>query len=284
MSKLTTVGHIPRGRLLRADIDCSRLGFGGSRLHYISTARGRQQILEAAYACGINYFDVAPVYGHGLAERALGSFLKRHAAERERFVVATKWGLPMASWLDRIPERAVGGAVMLEILRRKILGAPARPVLTSTLVIESLKASLRRLETPYIDILWLHEPERIPDPVAVLAALRQLRTDGMLRFVGIAGYPDHVRRTLKVFAQAQDPDLPLLLQSDEQGWTKENIPDVTFGAISLGPQRRCAPRIEGDQAGERLRVALARRAQGVVLISTTQPDNLRQLVQHVGVV
>ncbi len=47
-------------------------------------------VLEAAWECGIRYFDTAPHYGLGLSERRLGAFLA--GKPRDEFVVSTKVG------------------------------------------------------------------------------------------------------------------------------------------------------------------------------------------------
>lgn len=280
---MNTIAHIPRRNLIRAEIECSRIGFGGSRLHYISSTRAQQTILETAFSYGINYFDVAPLYGHGLAERALGSFLKRHSSEREKLVVATKWGLPGATWTDWFPENGLHYCATIEALRRKVLGHPSRPLLTTDFLLQSVEASLQRLCTPYIDILWMHEPkpELIPCPDAILTTLRALRKAGKIRFIGIAGYPEHVGPTLQAIGIGASPDMPVLRQCDEQSWNSEDIPDVTFGAISKAEQRRSASRIDRKIAADRLRLAIARRKNGVVLFSTTNPDNIRHIAKQV---
>ena len=285
MSESMPSGNIHQAPLFRADIICSRIGFGGSRLHYLSNPGDRQTLLETAYSCGINYFDVAPLYGHGLAERTLGQFLKRHAAEREKLVIATKWGLPTAAWTDRIPERGLRYALVGELMRRKLLGNPTAPTLTSALVRQSVEASLRRLNTSYIDILWMHEPEphRLPDPAALFETLHDLCASGKVRFVGVAGYPAHVEPTAQIFDHMTSFDLPILRQCDEQSWTPDVVPDVTFGAILQGPQSRSTPKPDGATAGDRLGKALGRRGQGVVLISTTKPENIKVLAKQATV-
>lgn len=285
MNKPKSSSHIHKTPLVRADILCSRIGFGGSRLHYLSNPRDRQSLLETAYSCGINYFDVAPLYGHGLAERTLGQFLKRHAADRGQLVIATKWGLPAATWTDRIPERGLRYALVGELIRRKLLGNPTAPTLTAALVRQSVEASLRRLNTSYIDILWMHEPEphRIPDPVALFETLHDLCASDKVRFVGVAGYPAHVEPTAQIFDHMTSFDLQILRQCDEQSWTPDVVPDVTFGAISPGPQSRSAPKPGGATAEDRLGQALGRRKQGVVLISTTKPENIKVLAKQVTI-
>ena len=264
---------------MRANIMCSRIGFGGSRLHHLPTAQARHNILETAYECGINYFDVAPLYGSGLAERALGRFLDRHSEERKKLVIATKWGLPAEPWTDRLSERCLPYASAVVNFKRKFVGAISRPLLTPELLVSSVEQSLRRLGTSYIDILWMHEPEPalLPCPASVYAQLRELCLEGKIRFAGVAGYSSHVESTLQAFAATANSDFPLLQQIDELGWSPKCVPDVTFSAISQGPQKARVPRLEATTAKERLRNALARRKQGVVLISTTRPENLRQL-------
>lgn len=275
---------IIQSQLVRSEITCSRIGFGGSRLHHIRSNSDRERLLETAYECGINYFDVAPVYGHGLAERTIGVFLKRHAGKRDRITLATKWGLPSAQWTDRVPKAGLRQASLAEILRQKVFGKTIKPLLTPELVVQSVEASLRRLETDYIDILWVHEPdpERMTDPEGVLNALDELSKAGKIRLVGVAGYPQHVGPTVRAFEQVRHLDFPILRQCDEQSWGADDVPDVTFGAISQEPQRFGAPPIEGLLAVDRLRSALARRTKGVVLVSTTKVENLRQLAHHFG--
>src|SRR5918997_4313606 len=70
-----------------------RLGFGGANLGNLFTAMSDEQahaVLEAAWECGIRYFDTAPHYGLGLSERRLGRFLA--GKPRAEYVVSTKVG------------------------------------------------------------------------------------------------------------------------------------------------------------------------------------------------
>ena len=56
------------------------------------TDREAQETLESAWAVGIRYFDVAPWYGYGLAERRFGHFL--HNQPRQEFLLSSKVGNP----------------------------------------------------------------------------------------------------------------------------------------------------------------------------------------------
>ena len=77
----------------RTGLAVSQLGFGaapfGNLLADVPDHATRAAV-DAALAAGINYFDTAPFYGHGLSEHRLGEALRGHA--RERYVVSTKVG------------------------------------------------------------------------------------------------------------------------------------------------------------------------------------------------
>ncbi|SDX84194.1 aldo/keto reductase [Citreimonas salinaria] len=266
---------VPRTRLPRADIECSRLGLGGSRLHRLKDESERQAMLGTALDLGITYFDVAPVYGHGMAERSLGRFIAARRSERDGITIATKWGIPGAGWTDAVPQRLLRPAVLAEMVRRKVLPARERPAFTPEAMSLSVERSLRRLGVERIDVLWMHEPEPalLQEPQAVRAGLDALVAEGKIRAYGVAGYDAHVRPTLAQFGEAS-----VLRQIDEGHWRPEAPPDVTFGALSQGPQHRGEPGLDTGTVIDRLRHALDRRPEGVVLVSTTKPANLRALV------
>jgi len=81
------------GAKLRIPEDLGRLGLGtagiGNLFHEVSD-HDAHEVVHAAWAGGIRYFDTAPHYGLGLAERRLGSALARYP--REEFLLSTKVG------------------------------------------------------------------------------------------------------------------------------------------------------------------------------------------------
>lgn len=93
------------------------------------TARG---IVETAYDSGINFFDLADVYGNGGAEEQMGAILKQYP--RHTLVISTKVFWPMS---DDINDRGLS--------RKHIL--------------ESIDKSLKRLQTDYVDIYFCHRPD-----------------------------------------------------------------------------------------------------------------------------
>src|SRR5437773_1596207 len=90
---------IPEVRLDRSGLRTSRLAFGTSRLHHVDYQKS-QRLLALAAELGFVHFDTAPAYGDGLAERAVGRFIKRN---RTSFVIATKYGIPPDPVLEAAP-------------------------------------------------------------------------------------------------------------------------------------------------------------------------------------
>jgi aryl-alcohol dehydrogenase-like predicted oxidoreductase len=136
----------------------SRIGLGCSNFGKRCDGAAAAAIVGAALDAGINFFDVADVYGEGTAESLLGRGL---AGRRDEAVVATKFGHATKDARDP-SERG---------------GHPKN-------VTRSADASLRALGTDRIDLLQLHEPD--PDvPVAeTLGALQTLVDQGKVRWVG----------------------------------------------------------------------------------------------------
>ena len=251
-------------------ITTSRIGVGTSRLHYLRSS-DRRRLLDGAFDAGVIHFDTAPSYGDGLAERALGAFVRDR---RDRVVVATKVGFAADPLIERWP----GPAMPLRGLRaaaRKFGFWQSRPLpLTATAIRGSVEQSLRRMKTGWIDILFLHEPslERLPSPSEAWYELVKLREEGLVRAFGLAGSWQPMRPVLSVA-----PELGMLVQTAEAEWSGERLPDITYGAIATASQQYWSRSVPEDVARDRLRTALARRPHGVVLISTTRMDHLRHL-------
>jgi D-threo-aldose 1-dehydrogenase len=169
----------------------SRLGLGTESLHRLG-AGARRDLLAAAYDAGVRYFDTAPLYGHGIAERELGLFAAaRRAAGVESVLLATKVGRVPNPWLMRRPA-LVRPHMVLRALARKLPraargDAPQRfePAWLRT----SVEGSLARLAIDALDIVYLHEPTlaRLGDADAVAAALTRLKADGKTRCIGMSG-------------------------------------------------------------------------------------------------
>jgi Aldo/keto reductase family len=150
------------------------------------------------------------------------------------------------------------------------------PPLTAVGLRESVECSLRRLKTDWIDILLLHEPhpDRLVHPAEILDQFVNLRQRGLLRAFGLAGAWSGIGPLLTTA-----PELAQVVQTPENEWSETFPPDITYGALTAGSQNYFAAGIGPEAAVKRLRPALVRRPNGVVIVSTTKMNNLRVLAE-----
>jgi D-threo-aldose 1-dehydrogenase len=169
MSELTAgerrVGTLhPLGR---STVQVSALSLGTAPLGNLYTEvsdDASTATVQAALRLGLRYIDVAPFYGHGIAERRLGAALA--GVPRDEVVISTKVG--------RLLRPDAGGAL--------------QPVFDFTAdgVKRSVEESLHRLGLDRIDILYIHDPDDHLDQAIDEAypALHQLRAEGVVGAIG----------------------------------------------------------------------------------------------------
>lgn len=158
------------------------LGYGSANLGNLYRAISDEQawlVLEAAWDAGIRYFDTAPHYGLGLAERRLGAFLA--TKPRDEFVLSTKVGRLLRS----SPETAH----TFDDANQFVVPADLRRVwdFTPDGIRRSLDESLERLGLDAVDVLFLHDPEQFDLDEAERSAyptLAALRDEGLVHAVG----------------------------------------------------------------------------------------------------
>ena len=179
----------------------SALGFGCAGLFGLPRKADRRAVLETAFDAGIRHFDVAPMYGLGLAEAELAPILRRH---RDETTVTTKFGID-PTFLGRIAGRTQGPARAImgkyPRLRRELKDAGRGPGsgwvgrllyasggFDSTIAERSLRRSLHALGTDYVDIFVLHDPtaDLIGAP-EIVEYLNEQRSSGRIRCWGITG-------------------------------------------------------------------------------------------------
>lgn len=121
------------------------------------------KIIDRAIDAGINFLDTANVYSRGRSEEVTGEALKRNG-KRQQTVLATKFHGQMA---DDDPN-ALGNS------RRHI--------------IEQCEASLKRLQTDYIDLYQVHRPSSDTPIDETLRALDDLIRSGKVRYIGTSTF------------------------------------------------------------------------------------------------
>jgi len=148
-------------RVSRLGLGCA--GFGGVGSDAALIGRGEDEatafaLMDHALECGINYFDTANSYGGGTSEAMIGRWL---ASRRTRAAVflATKVSTPMGPGVND------GG-----LSRRHIL--------------QHVDASLRRLQTEWIDLYMMHQVDDRTSLEETLRALDDLVHSGKVRYLG----------------------------------------------------------------------------------------------------
>ena len=126
---------------------------------------------EAAFDAGINFFDTANIYGRGAAETAWGEILSKHP--RDSYVLATKLYFPMSD-------------------------DPADHGLSAAQVSKQIDASLRRLQTDYVDLYQCHRFDPDVPIEETVEALAKVVADGKARHVGFSEWlPDQLSAALE---------------------------------------------------------------------------------------
>ncbi|XP_049772735.1 voltage-gated potassium channel subunit beta-2-like [Schistocerca cancellata] len=123
------------------------------------TEEAAEQIVLLAYDSGINVFDLSEAYSGPRAELELGRILQRHGWKRSSYIVTTK-----IYWNTKSDERG---------LSRKH-------------VIESVKASLQRLQLTYIDVVIVHKADPMCPMEEVVRAMNHVISQGWAMYWGTA--------------------------------------------------------------------------------------------------
>lgn len=149
-------------QLGQSGLTVSVVGLGcnnfGGRVKDVGVARA---VVDAALDDGVTLLDTSNTYGNkGGSEAALGEIL---GSRRDRVVLATKWGHDMGEG----PGTARGSR---RYIRRAVEG------------------SLRRLQTDYIDLYQLHEPDALTPISETLGALDDLIHEGKVRYIGSSNF------------------------------------------------------------------------------------------------
>lgn len=137
----------------------------GEDLGWGSSVEESQAIIDRYVELGGNFIDTANFYTKSHSEKILGDHVGRHPARRDRLVLATKFSGNL------YPGDPNGGGSG----RKSIVGA--------------CENSLRRLQTDYIDLYWLHNWDAHTPIDETMAALDDLVRAGKVRYIGVSDTP-----------------------------------------------------------------------------------------------
>jgi len=165
-------------------------------------------IMDYAYEHGVNFFDTANTYTRGESERIVGMGLK---GRRDAIVLATKVCNPTGKNMND------GG-----LSRRSILSC--------------VDDSLKRLDTDYIDIYYMHRPDPLTDLEETLETMSGLVTAGKVRYIGVSN-----------FAAWQIADM--LHICDKRGYVAPVITQNVYNLLTRGLESELAPFLKAHKIG-----------------------------------
>jgi aryl-alcohol dehydrogenase-like predicted oxidoreductase len=163
-----------------------------------------QQIFEAFVEAGGNFIDTANNYTNGASERIVGELISQ---AREQFVIATKYTLRMANGNERNFNE--GGN------SRKSMRA-------------AVEASLCRLNTDYIDLLYLHMWDFMTPIEEILRAMDDLVRAGKVLYIGFSDTPSWVISHAIGLAE-------------RHGWVRPVVTQAPYSLLDRGMERDLIP-------------------------------------------
>jgi aryl-alcohol dehydrogenase-like predicted oxidoreductase len=189
-----------RSGLKVSEICLGTMTFGEDWGYGASQEESRKQFDLFAEAGG-NFLDTANVYTKGTSERYVGEFVK---SDRDKFVVATKYSI--ATRFDDI--NAWGNS-------RKNL-------------VQSVEASLRRLDLDRIDLYWVHVADPLTPPDELMRGLDDVVRAGKVIYIGVSDTPAWQVSRANTLAELQ-------------GWSRFVGLQIEYSLIERTPERDLLP-------------------------------------------
>ena len=159
-------------------------------------------IMEAFANAGGNFLDTANFYKEGTSEKIIGEFIS--SRDRDQFVIATKYSL-----YDNMTNVNASGNNRKNIMR-------------------SVEASLKRLKTEYIDVLYLHIWDFLTPVDEVLRGLNDLVSAGKINYAAISDTPAWIVAKANTMAELM-------------GWSKLIALQIEYSLLQRTPERDLLP-------------------------------------------
>ena len=164
-----------------------------------------KQIFDNFVEAGGNFIDTANGYTDGSSEKIVGELI---ASDRERFVLATKYSFPLQMTKSNGNPNASGN-------HRKNM-------------VQSIEGSLKRLNTDYIDLFWLHAWDFTTPIEEVMRSLDDLVRQGKVLYIGISDTPAWIVSQANTLARCY-------------GWTPFVALQIEYNLIQRTPERDLLP-------------------------------------------
>jgi aryl-alcohol dehydrogenase-like predicted oxidoreductase len=205
-----------------------------------------RQMFNTYLDAGGNFIDTANGYTGGTSETFLGKFI-RERAERDRIVLATKFTFAMGKG---DPNAGGNG--------RKNIYA-------------SLEGSLRRLETDYVDLLWMHNWDTLTPVEELISTLDDLVRAGKVRYIGISNSPAWYLARAQSLAEFKNCEKSCAWQLEysllERNIEREHIPAALEFGLGITPW---SPLASGLLSGKYKRETNSARPAGEGRLTVTK--------------
>jgi aryl-alcohol dehydrogenase-like predicted oxidoreductase len=177
--------------------------FGGQ-----TNAEDSLRIMDYAFDQGINFFDTANAYSQGESERIVGLGIK---GRRDQIILATK-------------------------VRGKMGDNPNDAGLSRRNILAAVDASLKRLNSDYIDLYYMHQPDYDTSLEESLDTMSGLVRSGKVRYIGISNY-----------AAWQIADM--LAICEKHGYIAPIMTQNVYNLITRGVERELIPFLKEHKMG-----------------------------------
>ncbi len=183
-----------------SEIALGTMGFG-TEWGWGADYETSKKIFDIYANAGGNFLDTANIYTAGTSEKFCGEFV---AHDRDHFVIATKYTLQ-----DRMNDVHYAGNHRKNMMR-------------------SVRESLKRLNTDFIDLLWLHAWDFTTPVEEVMRGLDDLVSRGIVHYIGISDTPAWIVSQSNMLAELR-------------GWTKFIGLQIEYSLIQRAPERDLLP-------------------------------------------
>lgn len=159
---MTKINHLGKTDLKINPIGLGAMAIGGQNMFPQVSEKVSRDILLTAIESGINFIDTAFYYGFGRSEELIGEVLKE-AGNRHEIILATK--------------------ASHEFIGENIVLNNSPKFLT-----QAVDEALQRLQTDYIDLFYIHNPDDYTPKDEAIGALKLLRDQGKIRAIGVSKF------------------------------------------------------------------------------------------------
>jgi aryl-alcohol dehydrogenase-like predicted oxidoreductase len=198
-------------RLGRAGLFISEIGLGGNTFGKFCDATETSAVVHQALDLGINFIDTADSYNGGLSEQYIGQALK---GRRDEALICTKTGWDVGE-------------------------GPNDQGLSYHRIIRRLNESLKRLDTDYVDVYYMHRPDPFTPMEESLRAMDDLVRAGKVRYVACSNFAGWEIATMAGICERYGYRMPVVSQSLynilERDIEDEVIPACDYYGLSVVP-------------------------------------------------